>query len=72
MCVVVRFVRAFNDNYIYILHDGHETACVDPGDAQPVLRALNAWGVCCVFCLCVLFVCSVCLVFVCCLFDVCA
>lgn len=33
-------VRAFEDNYIWLLHDGHHAAAVDPGDAAPVLAAL--------------------------------
>nr|WP_315490565.1 hydroxyacylglutathione hydrolase [uncultured Rhodoferax sp.] len=32
---------AFDDNYIWILHDGHRALVVDPGDAQPVLDALQ-------------------------------
>ena len=32
---------AFDDNYIWMLHDGHRALVVDPGDAQPVLRALQ-------------------------------
>ncbi|MBC7916776.1 MAG: hydroxyacylglutathione hydrolase [Rhodoferax sp.] len=35
---------AFNDNYIWMLHDGHGALVVDPGDAQPVLRALSETG----------------------------
>ncbi|MBX9958885.1 MAG: hydroxyacylglutathione hydrolase [Burkholderiaceae bacterium] len=33
---------AFDDNYIWMLHDGHQALVVDPGDAQPVLQALQA------------------------------
>ncbi|MGQ0709451.1 MAG: hydroxyacylglutathione hydrolase [Rhodoferax sp.] len=33
---------AFNDNYIWMLHDGIRSLVVDPGDAQPVLQALQA------------------------------
>ncbi len=32
---------AFNDNYIWIFHDGVEAAVVDPGDCAPVLAALD-------------------------------
>ncbi|QGZ37617.1 hydroxyacylglutathione hydrolase [Pseudoduganella flava] len=37
-------VPAFNDNYLWLVHDGHHAAVVDPGDAQPVLAALQAHG----------------------------
>jgi hydroxyacylglutathione hydrolase len=33
---------AFTDNYIWMLHDGREAVVVDPGDAAPVLEALDA------------------------------
>lgn len=36
---------AFDDNYIWILHDGRQALVVDPGDAQPVLEALQRFGV---------------------------
>ncbi|OYY62702.1 MAG: hydroxyacylglutathione hydrolase [Burkholderiales bacterium 28-67-8] len=32
---------AFNDNYIWMFHDGVEAAVVDPGDCAPVLAALD-------------------------------
>ena len=32
---------AFDDNYIWLLHDGSQALVVDPGDAQPVLEALQ-------------------------------
>ena len=32
---------AFADNYIWMLHDGAQAVVVDPGDAAPVLAALN-------------------------------
>lgn len=32
---------AFEDNYIWMLHDGHRALVVDPGDAQPVIAALQ-------------------------------
>ena len=35
---------AFADNYIWMLHDGHTALVVDPGDAQPVLAALQREG----------------------------
>ena len=35
---------AFADNYIWMLHDGARAAVVDPGDASPVLEALDRLG----------------------------
>ena len=35
---------AFNDNYIWMLHDEGRALVVDPGDAQPVLAALQFNG----------------------------
>ncbi|AEG93421.1 hydroxyacylglutathione hydrolase [Ramlibacter tataouinensis] len=35
---------AFQDNYLWLLHDGHRALVVDPGDAQPVLAALRQAG----------------------------
>lgn len=35
---------AFTDNYIWMLHDGRQALVVDPGDAAPVLAALDAGG----------------------------
>ncbi|NNG25830.1 hydroxyacylglutathione hydrolase [Telluria aromaticivorans] len=35
-------VPAFNDNYLWIIHDGSHAAVVDPGDAGPVREALAA------------------------------
>ncbi|MRV74660.1 hydroxyacylglutathione hydrolase [Duganella sp. FT92W] len=35
-------VPAFNDNYLWLIHDGVHAAVVDPGDAQPILAALQA------------------------------
>jgi hydroxyacylglutathione hydrolase len=32
---------AFDDNYIWMLHDGQRALVVDPGDAQPVIAALQ-------------------------------
>lgn len=37
-------VPAFDDNYLWIIHDGRHAAVVDPGDAVPVLAALQAEG----------------------------
>lgn len=33
-------VPAFDDNYLWIIHDGRQAAVVDPGDATPILEAL--------------------------------
>jgi hydroxyacylglutathione hydrolase len=35
---------AFQDNYLWVLHDGHRAVVVDPGDAQPVLDFLQRDG----------------------------
>jgi len=35
---------AFSDNYIWLLHHNGRALVVDPGDAQPVLDALNQAG----------------------------
>src|SRR5690242_5924725 len=32
---------AFEDNYLWLLHDGRSALVVDPGDATPVLAALQ-------------------------------
>ena len=37
-------VPAFNDNYLWLLARGHDAAVVDPGDAVPVLQALERHG----------------------------
>ncbi len=37
-------LAAFSDNYIWLLHDGRRALVVDPGDAAPVLAALEARG----------------------------
>jgi len=36
---------AFSDNYVWMLHDGREALVVDPGDAAPVMQALQQEGV---------------------------
>ncbi len=35
---------AFNDNYLWLMHDGSHAMVVDPGDAEPVLAALAQHG----------------------------
>ncbi len=35
---------AFTDNYIWMLHDGRQAVVVDPGDATPVVQALQHLG----------------------------
>jgi glyoxylase-like metal-dependent hydrolase (beta-lactamase superfamily II) len=35
---------AFQDNYLWVLHDGQRALVVDPGDAQPVLACLQGEG----------------------------
>jgi hydroxyacylglutathione hydrolase len=35
-------IPAFADNYVWLIHDGKRAAVVDPGDAAPVIAALNA------------------------------
>jgi hydroxyacylglutathione hydrolase len=40
--LAVLAVPAFNDNYLWLIHDGQHAAIVDPGDAAPVLAALAA------------------------------
>ena len=37
-------VPAFNDNYLWIIHNGRHAAVVDPGDSAPILQALAAHG----------------------------
>ncbi|HJV85817.1 MAG TPA: hydroxyacylglutathione hydrolase [Noviherbaspirillum sp.] len=34
-------VPAFQDNYLWLIHDGKRAAVVDPGDAAPILAALE-------------------------------
>jgi hydroxyacylglutathione hydrolase len=35
-------IPAFSDNYLWLIHNGVHAAIVDPGDAEPVLAALDA------------------------------
>ena len=35
-------VPAFDDNYLWVIHDGKHAAVVDPGDAAPILKTLEA------------------------------
>ena len=37
-------VPAFQDNYLWVLHDGRRALVVDPGDAKPVLAFLEGHG----------------------------
>lgn len=39
---IIEPVAAFSDNYIWLLHDDDGAHVVDPGDAAPVLAALEA------------------------------
>lgn len=43
---IYRQIKVFEDNYVYFIHDPSTkgTAVVDPGDAEPVLEALQSWG----------------------------
>ena len=40
--LTVHPVPAFNDNYLWVIHNSREAAVVDPGDAGPVLEYLAA------------------------------
>ena len=42
--LAVLTVPAFKDNYLWLIHDGVHAAVVDPGDAEPILAALQANG----------------------------
>ncbi|MBK8120441.1 MAG: hydroxyacylglutathione hydrolase [Sulfuritalea sp.] len=42
--IEIRFLHAFNDNYIWLLHARGCVAVVDPGDAVPVLDYLERSG----------------------------
>ena len=47
MTLTVTTVKAFSDNYIWLIHDTEDpsrVAVVDPGDAKPVLAALAEQG----------------------------
>ena len=35
-------LTAFEDNYIWVLHDGHHAVAVDPGDPAPLIAFLDA------------------------------
>jgi hydroxyacylglutathione hydrolase len=35
-------VPAFSDNYLWLIHDGSKAVAVDPGDAGPIMAALDA------------------------------
>ena len=37
----VSFIRAFRDNYIWMIESGSQAVLVDPGDATPVLNAFK-------------------------------
>lgn len=37
-------LAALSDNYIWLLHDGHQAWVVDPGEAEPVQHALRERG----------------------------
>lgn len=37
-------IPALTDNYIWMLHNGHAALVVDPGEAAPVVRELDARG----------------------------
>lgn len=40
----VNYLRAFKDNYIWVLGGNHDIAVVDPGDATPVLEHIQTNG----------------------------
>lgn len=39
--ITISAIRAFNDNYIWCIHDTQSAVVVDPGDAEPVLVFLQ-------------------------------
>ncbi len=41
---VIHPIRAFADNYIWLIHNGTHALVVDPGDAEPVKRALQEYN----------------------------
>jgi hydroxyacylglutathione hydrolase len=44
MSLTILALPAFQDNYLWLIHDGAHAAVVDPGDAAPVLAALAEHG----------------------------
>jgi hydroxyacylglutathione hydrolase len=40
----VHAIPAFKDNYVWMMHDGSNAAVVDPGEAEPVEKALAEMG----------------------------
>ncbi|MDQ2820488.1 MAG: hydroxyacylglutathione hydrolase [Pseudomonadota bacterium] len=44
MSLTILALPAFQDNYLWLIHDGVHAAVVDPGDAGPVLAALAGHG----------------------------
>ena len=44
MSLTILALPAFQDNYLWLIHDGVHAAIVDPGDAGPVLAALAEHG----------------------------
>jgi len=42
--IAVLGVPAFKDNYLWLVHDGVDACVVDPGDAAPILAALERLG----------------------------
>jgi hydroxyacylglutathione hydrolase len=39
--ITITAIPAFNDNYIWLIHNGSHAVVVDPGDAAPVLSTLD-------------------------------
>lgn len=37
-------IPAFDDNYLWLIHDGRHAVAVDPGDATPIIKALRERG----------------------------
>jgi hydroxyacylglutathione hydrolase len=37
-------IPAFNDNYLWLMHDDRHAVVVDPGDAMPIIKALRERG----------------------------
>ncbi|QVL45478.1 MAG: hydroxyacylglutathione hydrolase [Methylophilaceae bacterium] len=40
--IQIEAISAFEDNYIWLLHNGHDAIVIDPGDSAPVIAALKA------------------------------